>query len=251
MSRPLSTSENFRGGFNGNYQPRYSLDDAQNAGDAKELEQLRSDNAQLHLLRAELEQALMESTQQSPEVSAYEERLREYEQLVEEKSEVIRLLHLQLEEARSALDEQANQPANRKGPAPREDDLLSLSEELERERRQIQEDEAALMEQHRQMEMSMSRERAEMARQRNDLQRLFGEIRHELERLERNGALQSKMEDLKAKLQDVSTRRGSAPATASRPQSSAALPAVGSQAPAPQPGPSRGSLMGRLFGGGK
>ena len=249
MSRPLSTSENFRGGFNGDYQPRYSLDDAQNAGDGQQLEQLRSENAQLHSLRAELEQALMESTQETPETSAYEERLREYEQIVEEKTEVIRLLHLQLEEARSALDEQANQPANRKGPAPCEDDLLSLSEELERERRQIQEDEATLMEQMRQMEMSMARERAEMARQRNDLQRLFGEIRHELERLERNGALQSKMEDLKAKLQDVSTRRGAAPVMASKPQSSAALPAVGNQAPAPQPARNGSGLIGRLFGG--
>ena len=248
MSRPLSTSENFRGGFNDNYQPRYSLDDAQNTGDAQVMEQMRSENAQLHALRAELEQALMEATQQTPDISAYEERLRENEQLLEEKSEVIRLLHLKLEEALSALDEQANQPASRNGPAPREDDLLSLSEELERERRQIQEDEATLMEQMRQMEMSMARERAEMARQRNDLQRLFGEIRHELERLERNGAMQSKMEDLKAKLQDVSTRRGTAPAMAPRPQSSAALPAVGSQA-SPPPVPGKSGLMGRLFGG--
>ena len=249
MSRPLSTSENFRGGYNGNYQPRYSLDDAQNAGNAQETDLLRSENAQLHSLRAELEQALIEATQQSPDVTAYEERLQEVELLLEEKTEVIRLLHLQLEEAQASLREQANQPAVRNGPAPREDDLLSLSEELERERRQIQEDEATLMEQHRQMEMGMSRERAEMARQRNDLQRLFGEIRHELERLERNGALQSKMEDLKAKLQDVSTRRGAAPGAA-RPQSSAALPIVGSQAPAAQPGQSRSGLISRLFGGG-
>ena len=248
MSRPLSSSENFRGGYNGNYQPRYSLDDAHHAGDPHEMEQLRSENAQLHSLRAELEQALIEATQQTPDVSAYEERLRENELLIDEKSEVIRLLHLKLEEALSALDEQANQPASRNGPAPREDDLLSLSEELERERRQLQEDETTLMEQNRQMEMSMSRERAEMARQRNDLQRLFGEIRHELERLERNGALQSKMEDLKAKLQDVSTRRGTAPASAPRPQSSAALPVVGSQPP-PPPAQGKSGLMGRLFGG--
>ena len=251
MSRPLSTSENFQGGYNGNYQPRYSLDDGPSGGDAQELQQLRSDNAQLHALRAELEQALLEATQQTPDVSAYEERMQEYEQIIDEKTEVIRLLHRQLEEAKAGLDEQANQPASRKGPAPREDDLLSLSEELERERRQLQEDESTLMDQMRQMEMSMARERAEMARQRNDLQRLFGEIRHELERLERNGALQSKMEDLKAKLQEVSTRRGAAPGALSKPQSSAALPAVGSQAPAPQPGQPRSGLISRLFGGGK
>src|SRR4051812_2341349 len=140
MSRPLSTSENFRGGYNGNYQPRYSLDDAQNAGGAQEMDQLRSENSQLHALRAELEQTLIEATQQAPEVAAYEERLREYEQLIEDKTETIRLLHLQLEEAQAALEESANRPAAPKtGPAPREDDLLTLSEELERERRQLQE----------------------------------------------------------------------------------------------------------------
>src|SRR5207245_11338045 len=101
----------------------------------------------------------------------------------------------------------------RQGPVPREEELLTLSEELERERRQLQEDEQSRMEQMRQMEMSMARERAEMARQRNDLQRLHGEIRHELERLERNGALQSKMEELKTRLQDANTRRGAAPAS--------------------------------------
>ena len=44
-----------------------------------------------------------------------------------------------------------------------------------------------------------------MARRRNDLQRLQSDIRHELERLERNGAVQSKIESLKSKLQDVTT----------------------------------------------
>ena len=72
-----------------------------------------------------------------------------------------------------------HRPANT-GPAPCEDDLLALSEELERDRRQIQEDEQALMQQMREMEVSMARERAEMARQRNDMQRLQSEIRHEI-----------------------------------------------------------------------
>jgi hypothetical protein len=107
------------------------------------------------------------------------------------------------------------------------------------------------MEQMRQMEMTMARERAEMARQRNDLQRLAGEIRHELERLERNGALQTKMDDLKAKLQDATSRRGAAPSGAGR-QSNQQQPAA--QQPAEQPAPPaapapRGSFMGRLFGG--
>lgn len=256
MARPLSSSESYRGGMN--YQARYSLDDppAQSVESLEELEGLRAENLQLRTLCGELEQALNEATQQGGgDVTAYEERMREYELLLEEKSEAIRQLHEQLDEARHGADEDSRKPQNqRQGPLPREDELLTLSEELERERRQLQEDEQSLMEQMRQMEMSMARERAEMARQRNDLQRLYGEIRHELERLERNGALQSKMDELKAKLQDVSNRRGAAPAAAgtnNKPQSSAALPAVKQEQPKEPPkDQSRGSFMGRLFGNG-
>jgi hypothetical protein len=93
----------------------------------------------------------------------------------------------------------------------------------------------------------MARERAELARQRNELQRLRSEIAHELERLERNGALQSKMDSLKSKLQDANTRRGAAPSSSSHP----GLPAEAAPAPALPVAPSKGnSLMGRLFGQG-
>jgi chromosome segregation ATPase len=158
---------------------------------------------------------------------------------------MIRQQHEQLQELQAVVAEMECQPGSRptnSGPAPREDDLLALSEELERDRRQIQEDEQALMQQMREMEVSMARERAEMARQRNDMQRLQSEIRHELERLERNGALQSKIEGLKNKLSDATTRRGSAPAAASgQPMQPAA--------PASPAAPSRKEgLMGRLFG---
>jgi len=93
----------------------------------------------------------------------------------------------------------------------------------------------------------MARERAEMARQRNDLQRLQSEIRHEIERLERNGALQSKIENLKSKLTDASTRRGMAPST-----SGVAAPPPKPQTPPPPAAPQEkrkdSSLFGRLFG---
>jgi hypothetical protein len=185
-----------------------------------ELEHLRGENAQLRTLCLELEQALQEATQH--QATAADERLKEYEALLDEKSEVIGTLHHQLQQTRAALEEveaklaeaeQAPKAAPRAaaGPAPREEELLALSEELERERRQLQEDEHTLMEQMREMEISMAKERAELARQRNDLQRLQSEIRHELERLERNGALQSKIEGLKNRLQDATTRRGAAP----------------------------------------
>jgi chromosome segregation ATPase len=233
--------------MNGNHPVRYGHDENHSGPEvAQELEHLRSENNQLRSLCAELEQALQEATQ--PADDPTEERLREYEALLEEKSETIRALHQQLQDAQAAIEEIENRPAARnQGPVPREDELLQLSEELERERRQLQEDEQSLMEQMRQMEMSMARERAEMARQRNDLQRLYGEIRHELERLERTGALQTKMEELKAKLQDVQNRRGSAPAPTARSSSAAPLPATNSP-PAPPASSKKESFMGRFFG---
>jgi myosin heavy subunit len=189
-----------------------------------ELEHLRAQNAQLRTLCLELEQALQEAAQS--QATAADDRIKEYETLLDQKSDMIRTLHEQLQQTRSALEEaeaklaatgqapSASSPAGSsaaRGPAPREEELLALSEELERERRQLQEDEQALMEQMREMEISMAKERADMARQRNDLQRLQGEIRHELERLERHGALQSRLDGLRTRLQDATNRRGAAP----------------------------------------
>jgi hypothetical protein len=255
MARPLPTPGSDRSGTNGTFaaghaepaEPALGVAAGADLGadDRHELEYLKAENSQLRELCAELEQALQESAHQADK--AAEERAQEYEALLEEKSEMIRQLHQQLHEAQAGAKEAAPPaPVRREGPIPREEELLALSEELERERRQLQEDEQALMEQMRQMEVGMARERAELARQRNDLQRLRAEIAHELERLERSGALQSKMEALKGKLQDVSTRRGAAPSS----------PGV---APAPTPPPTpppptvpskKEGLIGRLFGQG-
>jgi chromosome segregation ATPase len=125
---------------------------------------------------------------------------------------------------------------------------LALSEELERERRKLQEDEQTLMEQMREMEVGMAKERAELARQRNDLQRLQGEIRHELERLEKSGAIQSKIEGLKNKLQDATTRRGAAHGAAVHPSAQPVAQPATPAAEAQQAPAKKDSLMGRLFG---
>jgi hypothetical protein len=179
-----------------------------------EVELLRTENGQLRSLCVELEQALQEATQDAN--VDVDSRLRDYEAMLEEKSEMIRQLHQQLQQAQSLvadlelkLASGPGQPTYN-GPAPREEELLALSEELERERRQLQEDEQALMEQMKDMEIAMARERAEMARQRNDMQRLQQELQYELERLERNGAAQQKVDALKHKLHDATTRRGMA-----------------------------------------
>jgi DNA repair exonuclease SbcCD ATPase subunit len=272
MARPLPVSDPHRGGPNGSAARRPGsapLVDtaAENAAHAprsepvlsaderQELEHLRAENAQLRGLCIELEQALQEASG-GADGASWEERVKEYEGLLEEKSETIRALHQKVQELQEALEAAAARPAPADdppaegrpprpagGPAPREEELLALSEELERERRQLHEDEEALMEQMREMEVSMARERAEMARQRNELQRLHSDIRHELERLERTGALQSKIANLKVRLQK-SAVRGEAPAERAHPKRPA--PAA---PPADDPPPRREGFLGRLFGG--
>lgn len=258
MAKPLPTSDPTRGGTNGSHHDRLrgDLDHNGHAADRQELEHLSAENDQLRTLCLELEQALQEATTNSG--GKGEDRSTEYEALLDEKSETIRALHLRVQELQAALADaeaqaaeaaqqaQANPHRSYTGPAPREEELLALSEELERERRQLQEDEHTLMEQMREMEVGMARERAEMARQRNDLQRLQSEIRHELERLERNGALQSKIDNLKRRFSDATNRRGAAPGHG----------ANGHAGPGGT-GPSNSSssirregIMGRLFGQG-
>jgi chromosome segregation ATPase len=213
-----------------------------------ELEHLRSENTQLRSLCIELEQALQEAAQHEGGPADWDERVKEYEALLEEKSDMIRQLHQQLHDAQTVVADlegqiQSPQHRSRTGPLPREEELLALSEELEQERRQLQEDEQTLMEQMRTMEVTMAKERADMARQRNDLQRLQSEIRHEIERLERNGALQSKIDNLKGKLTDASTRRGLAPSSSGT--------SAQQQSAQPPPLPEKkkeNSLFGRLFG---
>jgi chromosome segregation ATPase len=263
MAKPLSTPEAHRNGTHGAFNIRAAFAEATAPAslpansklrpadaDAETGEVLRTENAELRALCGELEQALQEATQQNGG-GDWEERIKEYDALLEEKNEVIRSLHQDLQRAQCALAEAeiaANaMPAKRvqSGPLPKEEELLTLSEELERERRQLQEDEQTLMDQMREMEVTMAKERAEMARQRNDLQRLQNEIRHELERLEKNGAIHSKIENLRGKLQDVSSRRGAAPTQMTQPS--------GHHQPIPLPAADtspkkKDGLIGRLFG---
>jgi DNA repair exonuclease SbcCD ATPase subunit len=204
---------------------------------AAELERLRAENEQLAGRVADLERIAEEMQK---EQVAWESRQREYEGLLEEKSEVIRELHRRLHE----------QPAERaQANPPREEELIALSEELERERRQLKDDEEALMQQMRQMEVQMSRERAEMARQRNEFQRLQNDVRHELELAARDATLRDRLAPLQRRHGDMMNRTGG--------QRSPALEAAPLREPASQPieeapglalEKKDGSLFRRLFG---
>lgn len=179
----------------------------------EELRKLRAENAELHACLDEMEHA-------------WQERQREYESLLEEKSEVIRGLHLKLQEAKEP-------PAARAADPSAIEEVARMKRELEEDRRQLQEDEEALMQQMREMELAMSRERAEMARQRNEMQRLQAELNHEVEHSSRDSGLRERLQALQRHPHEP-------PAQAARP------PSVSQPTPPPKGG---SGLFRRMFGG--
>jgi hypothetical protein len=197
-----------------------------------ELDDTLKENIALRVRLKELEEFLEESAHQNAATSA---QLKEYEGLLEEKSEVIRDLHRKMKEH----DDKPATPS----ATPREEELLALSEELERERQQLKEDEETLMQQMRDMEVQMSRERAEIARQRNELQRLQGEIRHELELASRDATLRERLAPLQRRHQELMNRRGGAPAS-----NSAAAPATAAPNEPEQTAGKESGLFRRFFG---
>jgi hypothetical protein len=174
--------------------------------DADELSQLRAENAEL---RSKLDEIDL----------AWGERQREYENLLEEKSEVIRGLHLKFQQMQ---EEGGVKPIMSQQP---QEDLGELKRQLEEERRQVQEDEEALMVQMRQMEMAMSRERAELARQRTELQRQQADFNNEVEKAARDGTMRERLQALRKPNSPVgeATTAVSAPTPAPKKQSSGLL----------------------------
>lgn len=168
---------------------------------AAEEASLRMENAQLRQRLAEGESLLEELAASE---AGWTEQKKEYEALLEEKSEVIRALHLKVQE----LQEGASSGAAAK--AAENAEVLKLKKELAEQRRQVQEDEEALMQQMRQMEMAMSRDRAELARQRNELARMQSELNHEIEMASRDPGLRDRLLSLQRRQQDALTRKGGA-----------------------------------------
>jgi hypothetical protein len=87
---------------------------------------------------------------------------------------------------------------------------------LERERKQLKDDEETLMAQMRQMEVQMAKERAELGRQRNELQQLHNEIRHELVRASRESELRARMQPFQRRHQDMTPRKSGDPVHANQ-----------------------------------
>ncbi len=163
---------------------------------ADDVEALQLENAELKARIQELE-AL--ASGQGEEL--WLERQREYELLLEEKSEVIRGLHQQMQDMQDSVnlgDGPATAPAmtsaTRLGQA---EEILRLKRELEEQRKQLEQDEEDMMAQMRQMEMTMARERAEMARQKQEVQRLQADLTREIEQSSRDPELRERLNTLR------------------------------------------------------
>jgi hypothetical protein len=215
-----------------------------------ENETLRREAEELRALLLEMRGLLEEASKHDPELAA--QREADLRQQLAEKDEANRLLHEQLQEIE-------RQVAESSAPPPSEEDLVAMSDELERERcqmsqqrreleddrRQLREDEEALMKQMREMEVQMARERAEMARQRTELQRLHMEVRHELESIQRgDGALNARLAQFQRRHADLQARHG---VGAGGDGPAPAPPAADAPAPRRESGNGNG-IVRRLFG---
>jgi hypothetical protein len=210
-------------------------EDAEPAGTP---EDLLVENAVLRARVAELEEQLAAGSGDS----SWAERQSEYEALLEEKSEVIRALHQKLQEHR----DDGTEGSGRRGELPQQGELVELKAQLDAQREQLCDDEAALMQQMTQMEMTMSKERAELARQRAELQRLHSDIRHELEVAGRDGALRDRLATFQRRHQEVTGRKGTA--ASAEPAAAAPAPAAPAASDTPPPKKKNSGLLRRLFG---
>ena len=169
---------------------------------AEQLEMLRLENGEL---RNRVEQ--LEALGYGKAELTWLERQREYEMLLEEKSEVIRGLHQKIQEAQeSAIGGNAPPAPGGSGTGSalgsalrlgQAEEILRLKRDMEEQRRQLEQDEEALMMQMRQMELTMARERAEMARQRQEIHRLQAEVSREIEQSSRDPELRERLNSLR------------------------------------------------------
>jgi chromosome segregation ATPase len=204
-----------------------------------QVDSLRSENARLRNTIRELEAAIEELEQVSR--SATVSRVRELQALVEEKDAAIRDLHKRLNGGEAPDENEASGERVTVGALrEREEEMLALSEDLDRDRKQLVEDEKALMQQMKEMEIQMSRERAEVARQRSEVQRLHNELQHELELAQRDAGLRERLAPLQRRQQDATGRRG---ATQKPEQTGGAQ--QGTAKPQEEGG---AGFLGRLFG---
>jgi DNA repair exonuclease SbcCD ATPase subunit len=227
-------------------EPSAALATSNDSSATEELIRLRREIIDWRGKAEELEQQLVTANQVAQD--RWVELQREYETLIEEKSETIRTLHHKYTELRerSADSPAATAPDGAGDGPPDRQDLLRLQQEVKEQRRKMEEDEQSIMGQLRQMEMALARDRAELARQRAELQRLHDELKHEAEVSSRDSGLRQRLGALQRVATSATLPRSSSKTDTPPPGE---LPTVSTSTS--QPGtPSRSGLFRRIFGSG-
>ena len=166
--------------------------------DADDSRHLHQENEELRALVAQLEQKL---TAAPGGAEAWAERQSEYEKLLDEKSESIRTLNLKVQELQQAV---RSDPS---APEVHDAIVAQMKAELQDKRRQLDEDEATVMQQIRTMEMGLSKDRADLARLRAELQRQQADFAREVEIASRDPQLRDRLAGLRRRQQDNAARK--------------------------------------------
>jgi hypothetical protein len=159
----------------------------------EEMTLLRLENAELQARIQELEAKSQSAS--GPGEDVWLERQREYEMLLEEKSEVIRSLHQKIQEMQESANFGDHAPPT--APTGNSQDIVRLKREMDEQRGLLKQDEEDVMGQLRQMELTMAKERAEMARQRQEMSRLQADLTRELEMASRDPGLRDRLQHLR------------------------------------------------------
>lgn len=180
------------------------------AGAGTDVQQLRSENAELRRVIEEMRPVIEEASRMEME---WQDKELNFQHELEDRDQQMQ----QLQEQLHLIEEQLTQVAPQSKPktsddlAEWEDDLEKENAKLAQQRRQLdeelqqlREDEESLERQMRQMEVQMAKERAMMARQETELKRLSAEIQHELELMQRGDAtLRERMTAFQRRHQDI------------------------------------------------
>ena len=145
--------------------------------------ELRRENEALKLRIAELEQ---QADADAP--ITWADQQNEFEQLLDEKSEAIRCLNMQVQELTTQLHGGHDNPTFENFHLKEADLQAKLSG--------LREDEDALKVQLREMEMGMAKERAELARQRSEMTRMSADLQREVEIASRDPNLRERLNTL-------------------------------------------------------
>ena len=213
-----------------------------------EIAALKEENDQLKKLCLELDQALTNSNLSGNLNHSFAKPIpeSELEQLLEEKSEIIRKLHtenLEYQKVITELEDRLYGPGGtdlvNENPQQKTggNEISASIGELESKKEALAKEIVLMEKQLCDEEIRASRERAEMARQKYDLERLKADLEIEIEKHAKDTSLKTKIDSIKSRLHNAGTE----PLRGLRSESDA-TPII------PPPAHPK-SIFGKLFGG--